>query len=153
MFDTWTLLFTCWPFPAFCDAFSPSGATSNELASLALASWIFLFNFASTSILGFSASEFAISSSIFAISPSVKLAFFNACLWESVSLNASFPSITASSFSSVASSFCEVVSVVSIAVSFVVVASLVASALLFSAAVETTSLACSFSSLFSLITL
>ena len=33
MFDTWTLLFTCWPFPAFNWVFSLSGDTSKSFSS------------------------------------------------------------------------------------------------------------------------
>ena len=92
----------------------------------------------------------AISFSIPSISLSVKPACFRACFCESVSVKASLPSTTASSFSSEASSFCEVASVSSVAVFSFVVASSVAFALVFFAAVVTTSLACSLFSLMKL---
>ena len=106
----------------------------------------------STSKSGFSASDFLIEISIPSISASVKPACFRTCFCASVNVKASLPSTTASSFSSEASSFCEVASVSSVAVFSFVVASLVASVAAFSAALLTTSLACSLSCSFSLIT-
>ena len=139
-------------------AFKAPGVFSSEIPSASFAVSAFLsFTFETikscTSKSGFCAFLIAISFSIAFISASVYPASFNSCLCEASNLKATSSLFsTTSEFSFDFSSVCEVASVSSVAVFTVVVASSVASALLFSAAVVTTSLACSFSSLFSLIT-